>query len=191
MSNLNICIAFVAGQWSSFQTVEGLLAAIRNAGDNVVPGGDAGLDDKECAVLQRAILTQGETVTLDIERMGAEASGFANLKIYDHEGLIVDADTLRERGVDLAACAEVIMVENQWIPVAFIRENMDQNVLAQLDGLYWPGPLMQTQVYKMLHRAMKGETISFLALKQAADQAKLAEEAGEPEPVEEPQEPAE
>lgn len=190
MSNLNICIAFIGGQWSRFQTVDGLIEAIRDAGDNVVPGGDAGLSEKECAVLQRAILTQGETVTLDIERMGAEASGFANLKIYDHEGLIVDADTLRERGVDLATCAEVIMVENQWIPVAFIRENMDQNVLAQLDGLYWPGPLMQTQVYKMLHRAMKGETISFLALKQAADQAQQAAEA-EPEPEAEPQVPAE
>ncbi|WP_085618862.1 MULTISPECIES: hypothetical protein [unclassified Pseudomonas] len=183
MSNLNTCIAFVNGQWARFKTVEELLEAIRNAGDTVVPGGDAGLSDKECAVLQRAILTQGESVTLDIQRIGAEASGFTNLKIYDHEGLIVDADTLRERGVDLSTCAEVIMVENQWIPVAFIQENMDQNVLAQLDGLYWPGPLMHTQLYKLLHRAMKGEAISFLELKQAADQAKLAQDAGEPEPV--------
>lgn len=171
MSNLNVCIAFAASQWGAFPDVESLLEAVSAAGDDVAPGGPLNLTASESAVLQRAIQTAGETVALDVERIGAETAGLTHLKIYDHEGLIVDADTLIERGINLATCAEVVMVENQWIPVSFIRENVDAEVFAPLAGLYWPGTLMQIQVYKLLHRAIKGDVISFAALKQAADQA--------------------
>lgn len=171
MSNLAICIAFAAGKWANYQTIDNLFQAVQAQSDDLIPGGELTLTDPEKAVLERAILTAGATVAIDVERIGAEAAGSSRLKIYDHEGLIVDAETLVDRGVDLTTCSEVIMVENHWLSTGFIRENMDPAVHAQIKTMIWPDALLEAQMYMHLHRAIKGQPISFYALKQAADEA--------------------
>ena len=137
------------------------------------------LTDAERALIDRAIATQGQSYPIELERLVAERDGVVSLKFFQGktDGVVIDGETLVELGYNLADYDETIATENAWHKVAFIRQQMDAQILAQLDGLRWPGFLLLLKLYRVLHLHKRGEAFSLTSIAAAMAAEKAAKEA--------------
>lgn len=184
---VQILFTFISGLWGRYASVDALLAAYNAAqvapepeeGQELQAPPELALTPAERALIERAIATGGLSYPIDLERMAAVHEGVKALKFYQGkaDGVVIDGDTLVDQGRDLAEYDETIATENAWHKVAFIRQQMDAQILAQLDGLRWPGFLLLLKLYRVLHLHKRGEAFSLTSIAAAMAAEKAAKEA--------------
>ena len=190
MNTVQILFTFIGGVWARYASADKLLSDFNAAqvvlepeeGEAAQAPFELALTEAERALIDRAIATQGQSYPIELERLVAERDGVVALKFFQGkaDGVVIDGETLVELGYNLADYDETIATENAWHKVAFIRQQMDAQILAQLDGLRWPGFLLLLKLYRVLHLHKRGEAFSLtgiaaaMAVEKAAKEAELA-----------------
>lgn len=167
MINLQSLLNFAL--WSGYANADAMLAAYNKTQPLAF---ELNISDK--VMLDRAILTLGQSYPIDQERQAAGQAPVTRLYRNKLTHAIVDGASLA--GADMSKFEEMVATEDGWYPLGFVRANMDAEILAGLTLTPWPTEQLMLRMYRLLHQLKHGVDFSLADLMLAAEQVRLAED---------------